>query len=49
MVGVVLEDERLLFDDGMALLTNVLPEATSLFAVMTRATQMAKKKKHTQM
>lgn len=43
MVGVVLKDERLLINDGVALLTNVLPKTASLLTVMTRATQVAVK------
>lgn len=41
MVGVVFENERLLLDDGVTLLTDVLSETTSLLSVMTRAAQVA--------
>lgn len=40
MIGVVLEDQRLLLDDGVALLADVLAEAASFLAVMARATQV---------
>lgn len=42
MVGVVLEYQRLLVDDGVALLADVLPEASGLLSVMAGATQMSK-------
>lgn len=41
MVRVVFENERLLLDDGVTLLTDVLPETASLLTVMTRAAQVA--------
>lgn len=40
VVGVVLEDERLLFDDGVALLADVLPQAAGLLAVVARAAKV---------
>lgn len=43
MVGIVLKDERLLINDGMALLTNVLPKPASLLPIMTWTTQMTGK------
>lgn len=43
MVRVVFENERLLLDDGVTLLTDVLAETASLLAVMTRAAQVAGK------
>ena len=41
VVRVVLEDEGLLLDDGVALLTDVLPQAASLLSVVTRTTQVS--------
>lgn len=41
VVGVVLEQQRLLLDDGVALLTDVLPQTTGFLTVMTRATQVS--------
>lgn len=40
MVGVVLEQQRMLFNDGVTLLTDVLAQATSLLSVVTRTTQV---------
>lgn len=40
VIGVILKDQWLLFNDGMALLTDVLAQATSFLAVMARATQV---------
>lgn len=41
MVGVVFENEGLLLDDGVTLLTDVLPEAPSFLAVVTWTAEMA--------
>ena len=41
VVGVILEDEGLLLDDGMALLTDVLPQAARLLSVVARTTQVS--------
>lgn len=40
MIRIILEDERLFLNDGVALLTDVLPQTTSLLPVMTRTAQM---------
>ena len=40
VIGVILKDQWLLFNDGMALLADVLAQATSLLSVMARATQV---------
>lgn len=40
MIGVILKDQRLLFNDGMALLADILAQATSFLAVMARPTQV---------
>lgn len=40
VIGVILKDQRLLFNDGMALLADVFAQATSFLAVMARATQV---------
>lgn len=40
VVGVVLKDQRLLFDDGMALLTDILAQSTGFLTVMARPTQV---------
>lgn len=40
MIRVVLEDQRLLLNNGVALLANVLAQAAGFLAVVTRATQM---------
>lgn len=41
MVGVIFENEGLFLNDGVTLLTDVLPEAPSFLAVMTRTAEMA--------
>lgn len=46
MVRVVFENERLLLDDGVTLLTDVFPETASLLTVMTWAAQVAGKQTH---
>lgn len=43
MVGVIFENEGLLLNDGVTLLTDVLPEAPSFLAVMTWTAEMAGK------
>lgn len=40
VIGVVLKDQRLLFNDGVALLADVLAQAPSFLAVMARATKV---------
>ena len=40
VVGVVLKDEGAVLDDGMAFLTDVLPQTSSLLTVMTGSTQV---------
>lgn len=40
MIWVVLEDQRLLLNDGVALLANILAQATGFLTVMTWATQV---------
>lgn len=40
VIGVILKDQWLLFDDGMALLADILAQATSFLTVMARATQV---------
>lgn len=42
MVRVVLEDQRLFIDDGMALLADVFSKAPGFLTIVTRATQMSK-------
>lgn len=46
MVGVVFENEGLFLDDGMTLLTDVLPEAPSFLAVMAWTAEMAGKSRY---
>lgn len=46
MVGVIFENEGLFLDDGMTLLTDVLPEAPSFLTVMTRTAEVAGKHRH---
>lgn len=41
MVRVVLEDQRLFIDDGMALLADVFSKAPGFLTIVTRATQMS--------
>lgn len=41
MVRVVLKNQWLLLNDGVALLADVLPQTSSLFTVMARTTQMS--------
>jgi len=41
VVGVILEDERLLLDDGMALLADVLPQAAGLLPVVAWTAQVS--------
>lgn len=45
VVGVVLEQQRLLLNDGVTLLTDVLAESTSFLPVVTRTTQVPDGKK----
>lgn len=40
VVGVILEDQRPLFDDGVTLLANILAQAASLLAVVARPAQV---------
>lgn len=40
MIRVILEDQRLLLNNGVALLANVLAQAAGFLAVVTRTTQM---------
>lgn len=40
VIRVILKDQRLLFNDGMALLADILAQATSFLTVMARATQV---------
>lgn len=40
VVGVVLEDERLLFDDGVTLLADILAQAAGFLSIMARPTQV---------
>lgn len=40
VVGVVLEEEGLLLDDGVTLLADVLAEAAGFLPVVTRTTQV---------
>lgn len=40
VVGVILEDQWLLFNDGMALLADVLSQASGFLAVVARPTQV---------
>ena len=40
VIGVILKDQRLLFNDGMALLADILSKATSFLTVVARATQV---------
>lgn len=40
VIGVVLKDQWLLFDDGMALLADVLAQASGFLAVMARPAQV---------
>lgn len=42
MIGVILKDEWLLFNDGMALLADILAQTTGFLTVMARATQVPK-------
>lgn len=41
MVRVILEDQRLFINDGMAFLTDVFPKASGLFTIMTWTTQVS--------
>lgn len=41
VIGIILKDQWLLFNDGMALLADVLAQAASFLAVMARATQVS--------
>lgn len=41
VIRVVLEQQRLLVDDGVALLTDVLAETPSLLSVVARAAQVS--------
>lgn len=40
VVGVVLKDQRLLFDDGVTLLADILAQAAGFLTVMARPTQV---------
>lgn len=40
VIWIVLKDERLLFNNSMALLADILAEAPSLLPIMARATQV---------
>lgn len=40
VVGVILEDQWLLFDDGVTLLANILAQAASFLAVVARPAQV---------
>lgn len=40
VVGVVLEEQRLLLDDGVTLLADVLAQSPSFLPVVTRTTQV---------
>ena len=40
VIGITLKDQGLLLYDGMALLADVLAEATSFLTVMARATEV---------
>lgn len=40
VVGVILKDQRLLFDDGVTLLADILAQAASFLTVMARTTQV---------
>jgi predicted ATPase len=42
VVGVILEDQRLLINDGMAFLADVLPKTSGFLTIMTGATQVSK-------
>lgn len=42
MVRVILEDQRLFINDGMALLADVFSKAPGFLTIVTRATQMSK-------
>jgi len=46
MVGVVFENEGLFLDDGVTLLTDVLPEAPSFLTVMAWTAEMAGKSRY---
>lgn len=41
MVGVILEDQGLFIDDGMALLADVLSQTSGFLSIMTGATQVS--------
>lgn len=41
VIGIILKDQWLLFNDGMALLADILAQAASFLAVMARATQVS--------
>lgn len=40
VVGVVLKDQRLFFDDGVTLLADILPQAAGFLTVVARPTQV---------
>lgn len=42
MIGVILKDQWLLINDGMALLADILSQATGFLTVMAWATQVPK-------
>lgn len=42
VIGIILEEKRLLFDDGVTLLTDVFSESAGFLLVVTGATQMPK-------
>ena len=45
VVGVILEEQGLLLDDGVALLADVFAQTTRLLAVMARATQVSEEER----
>lgn len=48
VVGVVLKDQRLLFDDGVTLLADVLAQAAGFLAVVARPTQVPEPRRRRQ-
>lgn len=40
VIGVILKDQRLLLNDGMALLADIFAQATGFLSIMARATQV---------
>lgn len=41
VIRVILEDQRLFINDGMAFLADVFSKASGLFTIMTRTTQVS--------